>query len=132
MSKMVPYHAESAAFAQALCRGCTNRTQRWNRITQYVSKAFAYDYVRAATVPKRNGLPDVDRAWKKHMGICLDISAMTVGMLRSVGISSNLVIGLADGKNHAWVEATVGNRRVRYDHGARNVQIKSYKGERIY
>lgn len=105
--------------------------QRYEIITQYVDNHIVYDYIRAAVIPKRNGLPDVTRCWDHQMGICLDIASLTAGMLRAVSIPASLVIGLADGHRHAWVEARIDGKRYLYDHES-NGKVKSYKRERMY
>jgi transglutaminase-like putative cysteine protease len=66
------------------------------------------------------------------MGICLDIAAMTTGMLRAVATPANLIIGWADDKYHAWVEARIEGQRYLYDHDDPKGQVKTYKRERMY
>jgi transglutaminase-like putative cysteine protease len=105
---------------------------RYNAITKYVSTKIAYDYIRAITIPKKNGLPNVARCWDCHMGICLDIASLTAGMLRAVSVPCNLVIGWADGQYHAWVEARIDGKRYLYDHDDPKGTVKTYKRERMY
>lgn len=128
----VPHYAPAEAKAKDLCRGTKSLPERYKIITKYVSDNFVYDFVRAITVPKRNGLPDVARCWNQHMGICLDIAAMTTGMLRAVAIPANLIIGWADDKYHAWVEAKIDGQKLLYDHDDPKGQVKTYKRERMY
>ena len=129
MSKYVPFHAESTQFAKELTKGMATQIEKYRAITSYVSRAIAYDYVRAINIQKKGGLPDVDRCWKTRMGICLDIAAMTVGMLRAVGIQSTLCFGRADKTYHAWVEAMINGQKYRYDHDGK---AKVYRTERRY
>lgn len=131
-NKYVPVHDPSASKARALCSGARSLRERYEIITKYVSDHIVYDYVRAATIPKRNGLPNVDRCWQLRMGICLDISALTVGMLRAVSVPCSLVIGWADGHYHSWVEARIGGQRLLYDHDDPTRKIKTYKREKIF
>lgn len=128
MSKYVPYHAESAAYARKLAKGKA-ALKRYEAITGYVSRNFVYDYIRAIQIPKKGGLPDVKGCWQKKMGICLDIASMTTGMLRAAGLKAYLCIGPADRKYHAWVETVIDGQRYRYDHDGK---AKVYKTERIY
>lgn len=128
----MPVHEPAAAKARALCKGVRSLQERYELITRYVSNTIAYDYVRALKIPKRGGLPDVPRCWDLRMGICLDIAALTVGMLRAVSIPANLVIGWADGHYHAWVEARIGGTRYLYDHDDPKRTVKTYKRERMY
>lgn len=131
-NKYTPVHEPSAAKAKALCKGLKTLSERYEAITGYVSRMIVYDYVRKYTVQKRNGLPDVDRCWRLRMGICLDIAALTVGMLRAVSVPCSLVIGWADGCYHAWVEARIGGKRLIYDHDDPKGKVKVYKKERMY
>jgi transglutaminase-like putative cysteine protease len=127
----VPHCAPAEAKAKELCKCMKTLLERYETITRYVSERFAYDYVRAINVPKRNGKPNVARCWNLRMGICLDIAAITVGMLRAVSVPSNLVIGLANGNYHAWVESRIDGKRYLYDHDAKD-KATIYKKERMY
>ena len=129
MSKYVPYNAESVQFAKDLTKDMTAQLDKYKAITSYVSRAIAYDYVRAINIPKKGGLPDVDRCWRLKMGICLDIAALTTGMLRAVGLNAYLCVGWADKSYHAWVEVVINNQKHRYDHDGR---ARTYKTERKY
>ena len=128
----VPHYAPAEAKAKDLCKGAQSLLERYEIITKYVSDKIAYDYIRAITIPKRGGLPDVERWWKLHMGICLDIASLTVGMLRAVSIPASLIIGWADGHYHAWVEARIGGKKYLYDHDDPQKKVKLYKKERMY
>ena len=128
----VPRCAPAEAKAKELCNGVRPLQGRYEAITHYVSGKIVYDYVRKNTIPKRNGTPDIDRCWRLRMGICLDIAALTVRMLRAVSVPCNLVIGWADGYYHAWVEARIDGRRFLYDHDDPRGTVKTYKRERMY
>lgn len=128
-SMYLPYHAESRVKARELVKDIRDPTERYKTITDFVTKNFRYDYIRAIKIPKKNGLPDIDHCWNTKMGVCLDIAAMTVGMLSAVGFKSYLCIGFADQCWHAWVETVVNGKRVRYDHTGK---AKKYKKERQY
>lgn len=130
-SAYVPHYAPAELKAKELCKGIKTFNERYEAITKYVSNKIAYDYVRALTIPKRNGKPNVARCWELHMGICLDIASLTVGMLRAVSVPSSLVIGWANGKYHAWVESRIDGKRYLYDHDAKGKAI-IYKKERMY
>ncbi len=129
MSKMVPYHQESIMAAREMTKDDATMLDKYKRITSFLSRTIRYDYVRATTIPKKNGIPDVDRTWKMRMGICMDTAALATGMLRAVGINAWMCFGKADKNNHAWVEADIQGRKVRYDHDGR---AKTYKVERRY
>ena len=129
-NQYVPYHAESAEYAKKLTTCAKNPQEKYLIITKWVSKHITYDYIRAITIPKYGKeIPDVERCWKKQMGICMDIASLTTGMLRSVGVNANLIFGRADGQSHAWVEAVIGNKRYRYDHGRK---VKKYISQKVF
>ena len=128
-SMYLPYHAESRVKARELVHDIRDPTEKYKAITNFVTRMFRYDYIRAIQIPKKNGLPDVDRCWNTKLGICLDIAAMTVGMLRAVGLKAYLCIGYADRQYHAWVETRINGKMLRYDHTGK---AKSYKKERQY
>ena len=75
---------------------------------------FIYDYIKAATV-KAGTLPDIDGSFAKKAGICQDLSAIMVCMLRTQGIPSRLIIGYADKQYHAWVTTTVEKKEEFFD-----------------
>lgn len=129
MSKYVPHHAPSAAYAKELTADLRSPLEKYTAITSYVSRMIRYDYIRAIKIPKKGGLPDVPHVWQTHMGICLDTAALTVGMLRAVGLQSYLCIGHADRQYHAWVETTINGTTYRYDHDGK---AATYKTERRY
>ena len=132
-NKYVPVHEPSRAMASDLCKSASNVVAKWDILTAWATRTLSYDYVRAVTIPKKNGLPDVARCWRLRMGVCLDISSLVVGMLRAVGVNAYLVIGWADGRYHAWCEATIRGKTYRYDHGNPNGnRVKTYKRERMY
>ena len=106
----------------------------YRAIRDYIRSNFVYDYVKALRV-KPGSLPDINSAWKKRMGICQDLSAIMVAMLRTQGIPAQLVIGYADGQYHAWVVAQVDGRDILYDPTAALFairKIKKYTPERAY
>jgi len=117
-------------YARLLCRDKKGKAA-YKTIISWVSKTIFYDYIKSVTVPKKGVLPDPAECWEKHRGICQDIASLVVGMLRAVDIPARLVIGRADGKLHAWVEAFIfGNDKyVRYDPYDK---AKTYVKERWY
>ncbi len=122
-----------------LCAGLTDPLDKWEKITHWVTKAIKYDYIRAIKIRKGNGVPDLDHCWNLRVGICLDIAALTVGMLRAVGIDAQMVWGHAETAGvfgtksrtyHAWVEAIVGGQLKIYDHDAKPGKAVAYSKER--
>lgn len=127
----IPYHKESIQKAQELTKDKKTLLAKYLTITKYVTNTFGYDYIKSVKVAKTKGiLPDIETTWKTHLGICQDVSAMVVGMLRSVGINAYLCIGKAGSRiSHAWVEAIINGKKYRYDHSGK---ASVYKTERIY
>lgn len=125
--------SESVRKAAELCEGKTE-AEAYREICAYVRKNFAYDYIKA--IRRDAGmLPDPEGAFRKRMGTCQDLAALTVAMLRSRGIPAKLVIGYADRQYHAWTESRVGEQTKRFDPCAEIGAIrtvKKYAPERWY
>ena len=108
--------------------------EAYKAIKQYISENFRYDYVKAATI-KPSMLPDIDTCFTKKTGVCQDLSAVMVAMLRVQGIPSRLVIGYADKIYHAWVVCEVEGKKVLFDPTAAVSKSKNaakYSVERYY
>ena len=130
MSKYIPYHAESIAKAKELVKDKKDPVEIYSTIVHWVSRNFNYDWIRAITIPKKGReMPDIARCWDKRMGICMDIAAMTVGMLSAVGIKAYMCYGHTERTYHAWVEAIINNKLYRYDH---NGKAKKYNREKTF
>lgn len=93
--------------AKELARGLSQRG-RYQAITDYINRSFAYDYIKALTVKRYGVKPDPESCWQKRMGICGDLAVLAVGMLRAAGISAQYVTGTADGIPHAWCRTAYG------------------------
>ena len=91
---------EAVLKAKELSRGLSQK-QRYRAVTDYINRSFVYDYVKALTVKRYGVKPDTESCWQKRMGICGDLAALAVGMLRAAGISARYVTGTADGIPHA-------------------------------
>ncbi len=118
--------------AETLCAGKTEK-QAFDAVCAYM-KGYMYDYVKAATV-KSGMMPDIDGTYKKRMGICQDLSAVMICMLRTQGIPAKMMIGWADKNYHAWVIAMIDGEEVFYDPTAALkaiANVKSYTVERFY
>ena len=98
---------ECVKLASELCKDMTDQAEIFKTIRNYVISNYAYDYIKSVTV-QPGQLPDIDYCWKNKMGICQDLSALTIAMLRSQGVPARLMIGtLGSGTAHAWVLAVV-------------------------
>jgi len=111
-----------------------NDRQYFEEVKNYIKSYFAYDFIKAVT--KSTGmLPEIDASLNKCMGICQDLAAIVVAMLRSQGIKSKLVIGFADSHYHAWTVSEIDGEDILYDptvdvYGMSTVN--EYTPERVY
>lgn len=125
---------QAVRLSRELCDGMETETEKFEAIRALMKKSFTYDYILAATV-KSGTLPDIDACCAKHMGICQDLAATAVCMLRSQGIYAKLVIGYADGAYHAWVHVYVDGEEILYDPTCELNGMKkpsAYTAERFY
>lgn len=134
-NQYVNYTEETPCVVKAneICAGITNPEQVYDQIKKFISDKFGYDFLKATTI-SAGILPDINGCWEKRMGICQDLSALAVAMMRSQGIPAKLVIGEADGQPHAWVKAHIGGETRNWDPAAKvtGTKHKSYKAERYY
>ena len=102
-SQYVYYTPEFKAVEESmlLCEGLETDVEIYDRIVEYMSQNFSYDYKRAASNPGFY-LGDVEGCFETRMGLCQDLSAVTACMLRVQGIPCQLVTGYADKYYHAW------------------------------
>ncbi|MBR2822142.1 MAG: transglutaminase domain-containing protein [Clostridia bacterium] len=130
-NQYVDYTPDTEAVKKAaeLCEGLTEQAEIAKVICNFVRKNFAYDYMKANSVKKNDTkamMPSIDDTWKKHMGVCQDLSALTVAMLRSQGVPAKLMIGDRKDVYHAWVVAIVDGDEKRFDPTA-ELEGKKYK-----
>lgn len=104
-SQYVMFGADSQAVAMSdeLCAGLATDVQKAQAIEAYVTDKFMYDYMKAVNIGSVSTyLPDVDSTLAEKKGICFDFAALVCCMLRAQGIPTQLVIGYADARYHAW------------------------------
>ena len=131
MSYKLPANNDIARFARELTAGMGARP-KYDMITKWISRNIAYDYVKAAKVAKVKGIdPDPIACWATHRGICQDIAALTVIMLRAAGIRCYLCIGHVGGIYHAWVQAYIGGVVLIYDHDNKTGKPIKYTIEKV-
>ena len=136
-NQYVWYEEDSPAVQKAneLCAGMTDPREKYKKITQYIVDSYAYDFIRAVTI-NQGALPDVEACFEKKMGICQDLAALTVCMMRSQGIPSKLVIGtVGNNSYHAWTVNYVNGQENFFDptaelHASPRDQV--YVVERFY
>lgn len=125
--------SEAVAEAERQCQGKSEK-ETYKIVCDFMKSRFAYDFMKAATV-KAGVLPDIDGSYRKHMGVCQDLSAIMVCMLRTQGIPSRLMIGYADKQYHAWVVTDIGGKEEFFDPTAALngiSKVKQYTLERFY
>ncbi len=136
-NQYINYTAETPAVTEAcsICEGMTDPREIFDTVCKYITGHFAYDYIKSVSV-KSGQLPEIDDAWEKHMGICQDLSAIMVAMLRSQGVPARMMIGtLGSGIYHAWVTAVINGEDVFYDPTAELNGVsknETYTVERYY
>ena len=119
--------------AASLCEG-KSPADAWKTVCDFMQSSFVYDYVKALTV-QAGTLPDIDGAFELKMGICQDLSAIMVGMLRTRDVPARLIIGYADDNYHAWTETSVDGEDQFFDPTAALNAIappETYTVERYY
>lgn len=125
--------SEAVAKAGELCAG-KDPKEAYAIICDFMKNNFVYDYIKAVTV-QAGQLPDIDNSYAKRMGVCQDLSAITVCMLRTQGIPSRLIIGYADNQYHAWTTTKMGGTDEFFDPTAALnaiAPVKDYSMERYY
>ena len=135
-NQYVNYNEKTKAVlaAQELCKDMEKQTEIYKAVCTYMKKHFAYDYIKSVSV-KAGLLPQIDECWDKHMGICQDLSAIMVTMLRSQGIPARLMIGTLNANTyHAWVTAVVNGKEQFFDPTAELYAVSNgtYPVERWY
>ena len=119
--------------AKDLCEGKSQK-EAYKLICNYMSKNFVYDFLKAVNI-KAGMLPDIDGSYEKRMGVCQDLSAICICMMRTQGIPARLMIGYADKQYHAWVEADFGGKSYFFDPTVAVSgigKVKEYSVERYY
>lgn len=134
-NQYVNYTSDSPIVEKAveLCASCTEK-EAYEAVCDFMRSEFVYDFVRAVTV-NAGSLPDIEGCYETRMGICQDLSALMVGILRTQGIPARLMIGYADNNYHAWTSAEVDGEERFFDPTAELNAIakpEEYSLERFY
>ena len=136
-NQYVNYDENTACVKQslAMCKGMKDQAEIYRTVCKYIKDNFVYDFMKSVSV-KAGQLPDIDDCWKKKMGICQDLSAMTCAMLRCQGIPARLMIGTVGANTyHAWVVAVVNGKEQFLDPTAElnaSSKASTYTTERYY
>lgn len=131
-NQYVPYCEAASDMAMRLCADKPDE-KKYESIRVWMRQHIRYDYVRAVTIQK-GALPDVERCYANGAGICQDIAALAVSMLRSENVPAKLAIGYAGKEYHAWSYVYVSGKSRRYDPTAEILgkKVTSYTIERWY
>ena len=105
----------------------------FDAVTNFMASEFSYDFVRAKTVSSGQ-LPEIDYCYDNRMGICQDLAAVMVCMLRVQGVPAKLEIGYADKYYHAWTSSVIDGKEVFFDptNAIGAINAKKYQIEREY
>lgn len=100
------------------CDVAPNTASNVASIFDWIVSNMRYNHIRALTV-KPGYRPNIERILETRNGICVDIAALMVAMLRSINIKCKLLfgdvrVGHAD-VYHAWVGVLVSGKWVYYD-----------------
>ena len=108
----------------------------YQAICDFMTSEFQYDFARAQMIAKTQQflLPEIDECFDARAGVCQDLSAIMVCMLRVQGIPAKLIIGYADRYYHAWTTAIVDGQEVMFDptHAIGCLNASKYTTERFY
>ena len=96
---------ETVAKAETVTAGLETEVEIISAIFEFVISNFEYNYELAASIEAGAfHRVNLDTALENGSGVCYDISAVTVGMLRSRGIPARLIFGYVGDVYHAWVD----------------------------
>jgi hypothetical protein len=101
-----PNNPKIRHLAQKITSGANSDYERSKLIYRYVAKTMNYDVGKF----QQNSFAWDDSALKSlklKKGVCQDYVFLTLSLLRSLDIPSRFVEGVANGQNHAWVEAKI-------------------------
>ena len=144
----IPHYEPAEAKAKELCKDAKTEQEKFDILTKWLARNIYYDGVRALHLKELLG-PDVERCYKKSMGICMDVSALAACMFRAVGMTANVVFGNCtsiytmhtdyNGTRvykygpswHAWNEIFVDHKKITWDHfiARKNQNINSANGK---
>lgn len=123
---------ECVRMSNILCAGQKTNSDKFVAIWEWIIGNMSYNHIRAITV-KAGYVPNLDFILSTKNGICLDIAALMVAMLRVQGIPSKLIFGDAvvgfTTTYHAWVSANIDGKWIQKDptFAITGAKCKSYK-----
>lgn len=117
-SSVIPYTETSLAVKKAaeLVEDVEGDIAKVKAIYAFIKANFIYDYVKAAKVKNTSRyVVNVDETFTSRQGVCYDLAALMVAMIRSIGIPAKMEIGAS----HAWVSVYVDGKWSLIDPAAR-------------
>ena len=116
-----------------LTDGLSKQKDIYDKVCDFMASEFNYDFVRASKITSFT-LPEVDPCFERRSGICQDLSAVMICMLRVQGIPSRLMIGYADKYYYAWTVSVVDGQEIFFDptEAIGAISAKKYQVERFY
>jgi len=107
-NQFVNFDANSAVVRKAaeIVAGKSDLMDKITAVYSFVISNITYDTNFANEIIAGNHkgyIPDVDKVLANGKGICFDYASLMTAMLRSQGVPTKLVIGVAGDVNHAWI-----------------------------
>lgn len=102
-----PLSRDAMDKAESLTKKSKTDADKVKKIYSYIIKNFAYDYERLSDkTSTQYYVPSIQDTFSRKLGICYDISATLVGMLRTVGVEARVVTGYTPNVSvyHAWTQ----------------------------
>ena len=134
---------DAYVFGNELCDGLITDRDKYDAIENYISQFYSYDEDKAREIMVSNRgfgsdiiYPDIEGCYSKHKGICQDLSALMICLLRSQNIHSVMDVGWMNDQYHAWVRIFLDGEEFIFDptvavNGLQQ-DFGSYKLERFY
>lgn len=132
-------NTKAIAIADELCAGLSSDKEKYSAIAGYIKSNIVYDYMKAMKVTGGDllvYLPNQDATLESKMGICFDFASLAACMLRSQGVTTKLVIGMAGNTYHSWNEVLIEGNWARADLTfavtGQKIDPSAYVNERVY
>lgn len=125
-NRYIQYYEPASEKARALCKDAETALEKYEIISDWCYKYLHYDYIKAYKMSRygySGPYPDVKDCFERKRGVCADIAATCVTMMRAAGLEAYYVKGKVYihyletefGYAHAWIECIVDGQRYRFD-----------------
>lgn len=126
-NKYIQYYQPAMEKARTLCENAETDLEKYEIIRDWCYKYLHYDYIKQYKYGRygiTSPYPNVKDCFERKHGLCGDISATCVTMMRAVGLEAYYVKGKVYihyletefGYPHAWVECVIDGEWYRFDH----------------